>query len=333
MESLRELDAFTKIDPSHCKPSFTGAVTTVVMYSLVFLLTLHQVVHYFTSTTVTYKNMVDATNDGVVPVQIDIVVGSPCSKLCVELTEVGLQAVDITNQLQLENVQPDQSKSTRVVDEKSSDDELYNKFLQKIFQFNPAESSCRIHGSLKIRKCSGFISISSQKIYISSLFGGIFLSDPSLNYSHKVNRFSFGPRVKDSRHINNGMEKNQEVVVKELRSFSYFVSIVPTRYRSLLTDTTTYQHSVSQFVKNVENSIGKPGIFVRYEFDPMSLDICITRADVRILLVRFLGIVGGIFTLSRVIYMIVDFILSKVKPSIDEIDDENEPLLTDTEEY
>ncbi len=90
------------------------------------------------------------------------------------------------------------------------------------------------------------------------------------------------------------MEKGKEIYVRELHSFNYLVSIVPINYKSLTAKTNSYQHSVSQFAKRTattssESGNAGPGIFVRYDFDPMSLDISVARQSIRTLLVKFLG--------------------------------------------
>ena len=142
--------------------------------------------------------------------------------------------------------------------------------------------------------------------------GGIYLSDPSLNYSHRVDRFTFGAAAaraagEQGADAECGMGRRGEQIVAELHAFHYVVSVVPVRWRSPDRESrVSYQQAVASFAKPVANMMGRPGIFIRYEFDPMSLDILTSRAPVRMLVVRFLGIVGGIFTMSRVIYLLVD---------------------------
>ena len=341
MDKLKELDAFTKIDPTHSKPSFTGAVTTMVMYSLVGLLFLYQIYHFFTSTTEVYRNVVDSTTVHSVPLHIDIMVASECSRLRVELLEKGGKTKNVSNLLEMQDVQSPDEQLDNAFDNEQQQDWLMS-FLKNVFSIQRAEGSCRIHGSLDINKYTGTFSVVSQRFFINHPLGIITISDPSINFSHKVHKFSFGPRLPDSKHVNNGMEKGKEIYVKELHSFNYFVSIVPINYKSLTAKTNSYQHSVSQFAKRAatttsESGNAGPGIFVRYDFDPMSLDISVARQSIRTLLVKFLGIVGGIFTLSKVIYLIVDFVLENIlfiRPTKEVVEEEEEePLITSSTEF
>lgn len=70
--------------------------------------------------------------------------------------------------------------------------------------------SCRIHGSLKINKVSGNFHVTSGKslslpsghVHISS-----FLTDKEYNFTHRINRFSFGEPSPGIIHPLEGEEK------------------------------------------------------------------------------------------------------------------------------
>jgi hypothetical protein len=81
--------------------------------------------------------------------------------------------------------------------------------------------------------------------------------------------------------------------------FQYFVSIVPTTYVDRSGNTLiTNQFSVTDHARVLggENQNGVPGIFIKYDLEPISLRITEKRSVSFLhFLVRLCGIIGGIF--------------------------------------
>jgi len=80
--------------------------------------------------------------------------------------------------------------------------------------------------------------------------------------------------------------------------FQYFVSLVPTTYTDALTGSSlkTYQYYVTDHRRTLghEANAGIPGIFIKYDFEAVSVDIAEERNfTFAHFLVRLCGIIGG----------------------------------------
>ena len=72
-------------------------------------------------------------------------------------------------------------------------------------------------------------------------------------------------------------------------------------------DTTTYQYAMTQHEKVSEKN---PGIFIKYDFSGLGVQITEYRESLVSLLTRLAGILGGIFASSGIIASSVGYISS-----------------------
>ncbi|MCO5554343.1 hypothetical protein L7F22_007872 [Adiantum nelumboides] len=78
--------------------------------------------------------------------------------------------------------------------------------------------------------------------------------------------------------------------------FQYFVSIIPTTFidawgRRLNTN----QYSVNDYTRTVEHGMGVPGIFIKYDVEPLIMTIRERTTTLTQFLVRLAGILGGVW--------------------------------------
>jgi hypothetical protein len=121
---------------------------------------------------------------------------------------------------------------------------------------------------------------------------------PAFNFSHLISELSFGPLYPT---LLNPLDQTLALTRDNFNRFQYYLSIVPTVYtRSanpaapVSRDTIrTNQYAVTQQSKPVpQNSI--PGIFFKFDIEPILLTIRESRGGLLALLVRVVNVVSGI---------------------------------------
>jgi hypothetical protein len=291
LSTFKQFDAFPKLEPSSLKQTTIGGLISLSVYISIVLLSLWQVWTYFSTTTVEYSNFVDRGTSGNVTLRVDMIVATSCGKL-----EISSSEREITRHFTLTpHHQTDETANP------ISRDPLL-QFLASIFEQQIGQYSCRIQGTIDIPKHPGTLRISPRKIPIAP---NVFLVDPFTNFSHKIISFSFGSPSNDSTPSFNAMEKNIEVAVKTMQKFTYNLCIVPTQYEYSRKKQLIYQHALTQYSRPASRMGGESGIVVNYEFDPLSLHVRVSRGSMRILLIRFLGIVAGLFATSKIMHSLL----------------------------
>lgn len=137
--------------------------------------------------------------------------------------------------------------------------------------------ACRVHGSLTLNKVAGNFHITAGKsihfasghIHIANMF-----EENPLNFSHRINRFSFGEATSGIVHPLEGDEKILEesksicnvlgichefdgnfviyfVRFKGTVSAQYFIEVVPTDIYSFLSHIKTFQYSVKENIRPI----------------------------------------------------------------------------------
>jgi hypothetical protein len=77
----------------------------------------------------------------------------------------------------------------------------------------------------------------------------------------------------------------------------------------------TNQYSVSEYRKTFEEDMGVPGLFFKYDFEPMTLMITEESSmSFGHLLVRLAGLVGGYFVTAGMAHKVLSAIYSGFKP-------------------
>lgn len=154
----------------------------------------------------------------------------------------------------------------------------------------PDGPACRIFGSMNAKKVTG-------NLHITTLGHGYWSwehTDHSLmNLSHVIHEFSFGPYFPQ---ISQPLDASVEMSKEHFAVFQYFVSIIPTTFidawgRRLNTN----QYSVNDYTRTVEHGMGVPGIFIKYDVEPLIMTIRERTTTLTQFLVRLAGILGGVW--------------------------------------
>lgn len=158
--------------------------------------------------------------------------------------------------------------------------------------------ACRIYGSSVLNKVAGNFHITAGKslnlprghIHISP-----FMSDSDYNFTHRVNRLSFGD---PSPGIIHPLEGDEYITQSKMMLYQYFIEVVPTTVKTFVTNMNTYQYSVKQLARPIDHfkgSHGMPGIFFKYDMSALKVTVRQERDNLAMFLARLCSIVGGIY--------------------------------------
>lgn len=92
-----------------------------------------------------------------------------------------------------------------------------------------------------------------------------------------------------------------ESFVLDMMLYQYFVEVVPTDIRTLLSTSKTYQYSVKDHQRPIDHnkgSHGVPGIFIKYDMSALKIKVTQQRDTIFQFLVKLCATVGGIFVTS-----------------------------------
>lgn len=88
----------------------------------------------------------------------------------------------------------------------------------------------------------------------------------------------------------------------EFQLYQYYAQIVPTQVHSLFSlPVDTCQYAISKRHRVIDHgrgSHGMPGIFIKYEMNPIKVDVYEVHRSYAEFLVRLCAIIGGIFATS-----------------------------------
>ncbi|CAO1631993.1 unnamed protein product [Sympodiomycopsis kandeliae] len=150
--------------------------------------------------------------------------------------------------------------------------------------------ACRIYGSVLLKKVPG-------NIHITSLGHGYWSWEHTphnlMNLSHVIHEYSFGPYFPD---ISQPLDHSVEISHDHFAVFQYFLNIVPTKYiDSRGRKISTNQYSVTDYTRTIQHGMGVPGIFFKFELEPLSLTMRQRTATLTGFLIRLAGIIGGVW--------------------------------------
>lgn len=112
-----------------------------------------------------------------------------------------------------------------------------------------------------------------------------------MNLSHVITEFSFGPYFPDiTQPLDYSYEIAQErklccmcrvwtllmpvYLYAAFTAFQYFLTVVPTTYVApRKSPLRTHQYSVTHYTRVLEHNQGTPGIFFKFDIDPLALAI------------------------------------------------------------
>ncbi|KAJ3390202.1 Inorganic pyrophosphatase [Lobulomyces angularis] len=176
--------------------------------------------------------------------------------------------------------------------------------------------ACRIKGRADVNKVSGMLHFTA----LGHGYWGAHTPHEAINFTHRIDQLSFG---KYYPGLVNPLDNSLEFSDQHFTSFRYFIHVVPTIFvdhnrganpfffmkaissifdneKILLTN----QYAVTEHKTEMKDH-GTPGVFFRYDIEPISVRITEEKASSFIhFLVRMCGICGGTFVTIGIIHSI-----------------------------
>ncbi|KAF5026694.1 hypothetical protein F66182_1218 [Fusarium sp. NRRL 66182] len=169
-------------------------------------------------------------------------------------------------------------------------------------RFRGNSDSCRIFGSLDLNKVQGDFHITARGH--GYMGNGEHLDHSKFNFSHVISELSYGPFYPS---LVNPLDGTVNTAPGNFHKFQYYLSVVPTVYSVNSKSILTNQYAVTEQSKAVnENYI--PGIFFKYDIEPILLTVHESRDSIISFLVKVINIVSGVLVAGHWGFTISDWI-------------------------
>lgn len=170
---------------------------------------------------------------------------------------------------------------------------------------------CHIFGSVPVNRVAGELQITAKGWGYSDFKRA---SRSEIDFSHVINEFSYGDFFP---FINNPLDNTAKIGVENpLMGYLYDTSIVPTVYEKLgaFVDTNQYAVSERHFDSRdpSRNVRPVPGIFFRYDFEPLSISIKDRRLSFIQFIIRLVAILSFVVYIASWTFRMVDLALIMV---------------------
>ncbi|KLO17378.1 DUF1692-domain-containing protein [Schizopora paradoxa] len=305
--SLNQFDAFPKLPSSYKARTGGGGLLTVVVALVSFLLIVNDIGEWIWGWP-HYSFDVDPNKGSFMDVNVDVLVNMPCGYLSVDLRDaVGDRLFlsrgfkrdgtlfDIGQAKTLEAHSKALDAQQAVTQSRKSRGMFATLFRKKsdfrpTYNHKPDGSACRIYGSLTVKKVTA-------NLHITTLGHGYasaqHVDHKLMNLSHIVNTFSFGPYFPEmTQPLTNTLEITEEPFV----AYQYFLTVVPTTYVPARgKPVQTNQYSVTHYTRELEHDRGTPGIFFKFEMEPLNMRVEQRTTTLIQFLIRVVGVVGGVW--------------------------------------
>ncbi|PYH41661.1 COPII-coated vesicle protein [Aspergillus saccharolyticus JOP 1030-1] len=189
---------------------------------------------------------------------------------------------------------------------------------------NDAVDSCRIFGSLEGNKVQGDFHITARGHGYQDAQGG-HLDHNVFNFTHMITELSFGPHYPT---LLNPLDKTIAATEAHYYKYQYFLSVVPTIYSKGATTAAqqmyrdpkalvksnknlviTNQYAVTSSADILpESPYFIPGIFFKYNIEPILLLVSEERSSFLALLMRLVNTVSGVMVTGGWLYQMAGWV-------------------------
>ncbi|KAI8833052.1 endoplasmic reticulum vesicle transporter-domain-containing protein [Chytridium lagenaria] len=333
---LARWDAFVKMERNIQHTTLTGGMLTVVVAVVLSYLVFSEV-HQYMRIQQKYEFLVDQSRGehNHLLINVDLTIAMACTDIRADVFDASGTSLPVSKEL---TATPTtfSTYGTQKLGDKLRDDGLdvhqviedakrrntantnpISGFLPALNSLTVDEggdsSACRYTGTARVNKVVGTLHFTALG---HGYIDGQHVQHQSMNFSHRIDKFSFGINYPG---LINPLDKSLEMAVSNFEMFQYFISVVPTIFidksRGLMsTVLLTNQYAVTDYsrVINTEaGAVGIPGIFIKYEIEPISVRISESRSSFMHLLTRLCGIVGGVYVTVGIIHNLLQFLRRK----------------------
>lgn len=319
-KGLKVFDAFPKIEKSfRAERTTRGAVFSVILTLSLIYLFISEFTFYFGGYESHHFEVEKEIKDHL-NINVDITVAMPCDSVAVNVQDVTGDRILAGNALMKQKVHWDEGGSHHL-DAAHQQADAYD--LQRVLKsarkktFKKGKErrngkACRIYGTLEVHHTQGDFHITAEGVgYMSAR--QTFLED--MNFTHRIDELSFGNFYPS---LVNPLDGTHADSLSHFHRFQYFLNLVPTTYKSGGKLIKTNQYAVTEQSRHTDNSMAEffPGIFFKYDIEPVSLIITDTRMPFLQFLIRLLGVLGGIVASTDLTYKAVSGIYMKMRNPI-----------------
>ncbi|KAI0259108.1 endoplasmic reticulum vesicle transporter-domain-containing protein [Gloeopeniophorella convolvens] len=305
---LKSFDAFPKVPSTYRTRSGERGFLTLFIGFIAFLLVANDIGEFVWGWP-DYEFGVDHSPASYLDVNVDLVVNMPCRYLTVDLRDAVGDRLFLSKGFRRDGTLFDIGQATAlkehaealsarqaVSESRKSRGLLSGLFRRSKDLYKPTYnyvsdgSACRVYGSLSVKKVTA-------NLHITTLGHGytshLHVDHSLMNLSHVITEFSFGKHFPE---ITQPLDNSFEITHDQFVAYQYFLRVVPTTYiapRS--TPLHTNQYSVTHYERKLNHHTGVPGIFFKFDIEPVRLTIIQRTTTFAQFFIRWAGVVGGVF--------------------------------------
>ncbi|EPY51622.1 COPII-coated vesicle component Erv41 [Schizosaccharomyces cryophilus OY26] len=291
---LEAFDAFPKVVNEYRKPGSSrgGAFSLSVGFFilLLFLLECFSYVKGVREQRIVVSDKVSELMD----LNVDVTIAMPCTHVRVDAADKTNDIVMATDMLTLEETDLSAMKHSSTVHRPGRNSEYRwvrsGKFRTKKKPLTGAGSACRIYGKITVNRVHGQLHITAP----GWGYGRSNIPFHALNFTHYFEELSFGDYYPA---ILNSLDGHYGFTDKQAFGFQYYLSILPTSYKSSFRSLETNQYSLTE--NSVPRQLGfrsiPPGIFIEYDIEPLGVEIVDKYPSILKSFLRVLSISGGLY--------------------------------------
>lgn len=328
IQTVKSLDAFPKTSEECIEKTTTGGTFSVLSLVVILWLMVMEMMYYL-ETSFTYTFIPDTEFSEKLKINVDITVAMPCRYVGADVLDMTGQQVMTFGSLDMEDtwweLDPEQRihfdgmqqvnsyfreqfHSIHQLLWRSGYINIFGDFPRRRVTPNKEKDACQVVGTLEINKVAGNFHITAGKtipLPRGHAHLAVFMDDKDYNFTHRINKLSFGDPAPGIIHP---LEGDEELAEKNLMSYQYFITVVPTYVSTYSYRGSTFQYSVSEQSREIahdKNSHGTPGIFFKYDVSALRVNVHERHESLLAFLTRLCGIIGGVMTCSGLVSSLV----------------------------
>jgi len=150
--------------------------------------------------------------------------------------------------------------------------------------------ACRVYGSILVKKVTGNLHIST---FVPTFMAvNAHENGMGIDMSHIIHEFSFGDYFPN---IAEPLDASLELTDDPAAAFQYFLSVVPTHFIQGRRVIKTNQYSVHDYKRNPEGSLTFPGLYFKYDIEPLTMKVTHKSVSLVAFIVRVCSVLGGLW--------------------------------------
>lgn len=330
IKTIKEFDSFPKIREPYVERTAVGGTFSLLSFVIMLYLIIAET-RYFLDGKLEFKFEPDTDIDAKLKLNIDITVAMPCGRVGADVLSSTDQSLIGYDSLEETDTWWDLSSEQRIYFDslkhlnshlreeyhaihellwKSNNMIMYNEMPKRPRDPEYPPDACRIQASFTVNKVAGNFHVTAGKPLSAPgrhihIYG--FMTEGDYNFTHRINRFSFG---EPSPGIVHPLEGDEKIAGENMMLYQYFIEVVPTDIYMLLRTSKTYQYSVRDHQRPIDHdkgSHGIPGIFFKYDVSALKVNVIHQRETVGQFLVKLCATLGGVFVTSGLVNSVVQF--------------------------